>query len=119
MVTARSAPLHDPPRELRRLGAAAVLAAATAPISVHAGFRDQQRSPRRAGPLPVTLPELSLVRLTRPLGDFPEGTVGTVVHAYAAGLAYEVEFNLAWDGEPENDWRNRVVTVEREWVEPA
>lgn len=68
----------------------------------------------------MTYPELSLVRLTRDVGDFPSGTVGTVVHAYPDGAAYEVEFiNLAWKGEPEEDWRYRVVTVEPGWVEAS
>lgn len=70
----------------------------------------------------MTYPELSLVRLTRDVDDFPSGTVGTVLHAYPDGAAYEVEFNLAWSGEPEDDWLNRVVmvvTVEPEWVEAA
>ncbi len=66
---------------------------------------------------PTTLPELSLVRLTRQIGDFPAGTVGTVVHVYPRGVGYEVEFNLAWNGEPEEDWRNRVVTAEADELE--
>ena len=44
----------------------------------------------------MTYPELSLVRLTREVEGFPAGTVGTVMHAYADGLAYEVEFPLAY-----------------------
>jgi hypothetical protein len=41
------------------------------------------------------------------------GDIGTVVHAYADGLAYEVEF-LTLDGET-----IAVVTLEREQVRPV
>lgn len=72
----------------------------------------------------MTYPELSLVRLTRDVGDFPSGTVGTVVHVYPDGEAYEVEFNLAMSGRNRVVLgtvvhRNRVVTVEPGWVEAA
>ena len=44
-----------------------------------------------------TRPELSCVRLKHDYGDndavtIPKGTVGTIVHVWAAGM-YEVEFN--------------------------
>jgi len=39
------------------------------------------------------------------------------MHVYPTGAAYEVEFNLAYTGEPEEDWRHRVITVEAEDVE--
>ena len=63
---------------------------------------------------PTAIPEHSRVRLTRKVGGWPAGTVGTVVHVYPHCVAYEVEFNLA---EPEDDWRERVVTVNAEHLE--
>ena len=42
------------------------------------------------------LPELSTVRIKREIGRVPwcvpAGSVGTIVHVYSDGLAYEVEF---------------------------
>ncbi len=66
----------------------------------------------------TALPEHSLGRLTRQVGDFPAGTVGTIVHVYPGGLGYEVEFNLfRYTGEPEGNWQERVVTVDAEDLE--
>lgn len=40
----------------------------------------------------AALPELSRVSLIRAAGCLPAGSVGTVVHVYSEGRAYEVEF---------------------------
>jgi hypothetical protein len=46
--------------------------------------------------MPAPIPELSVVMLTRAFqhraGKLPEGTVGTVVHAWSDGEHYTVEF---------------------------
>jgi len=46
--------------------------------------------------MPALIPELSVVMLTHSFehkaGELPEGTVGTVVHAWSDGEHYAVEF---------------------------
>jgi hypothetical protein len=47
--------------------------------------------------MPAPIPELSVVTLTHVLehnaGKFPEGTTGTIVHAWGDGEHYAVEFS--------------------------
>ena len=50
---------------------------------------------------PAAIPELSQVRLLRQVGPIAEGNVGTVVHVYPRGDAYEVEFRT---GPEDYDW---------------
>ena len=55
-----------------------------------------QRSPEEKAVSDKLIPELSIVKLTRSLEHrarlLPEGTVGTVVHAWSDGEHYAVEF---------------------------
>ncbi len=43
----------------------------------------------------AAIPELSVVKITKPVLEYPVGTTGTVVHVYMrndTAVAYEVEF---------------------------
>jgi hypothetical protein len=44
----------------------------------------------------TTIPELSIVRLTRKVGNITAGTIGAVVWAYREGIGYEVEVDLGY-----------------------
>jgi hypothetical protein len=44
-------------------------------------------------PHKVPILELTRVRFKKEVGDVAAGELGTVVHVYPHGLAYEVEFN--------------------------
>ncbi len=64
--------------------------------------------------------ELSRVRLTKNAGRFGEyeaGKIGTVVHVYPGGEAYEVEFT--YNGPAGRDAYGEVLTLVREVLEPA
>lgn len=39
------------------------------------------------------IPMLARVRFKRQVGEIPAGELGTIVHVYPGGEAYEVEFN--------------------------
>ena len=57
----------------------------------------------------MTLPELSMVRVLRQVGEVPAGTVGTIVHVYGDGEACEVEFTV---GDTFEHHKHYVETVE-------
>ena len=65
-------------------------------------------------------PELSTARVKRQVGRIPwcvpAGSVGTIVHVYSDGLAYEVEFTV---GATIEDHWHAVETVEAEDLEDA
>lgn len=46
----------------------------------------------------MSIPELSVVRLRRSIGNVPEGSVGTVVHSFHGVDAVIVEFHTDEDG---------------------
>jgi Domain of unknown function (DUF4926) len=59
-------------------------------------YLSNQRSPEEKDVSDEPIPELSIVKLTHSLEHrarlLPEGTVGTVVHAWSDGEHYAVEF---------------------------
>ena len=55
------------------------------------------------------LPELSTVRIKKPIGGVPAGTVGTIVHIYPNSAAYIVEFTI---GDTVEDHWHATETVE-------